>query len=144
MALLDDPVVEAPATLHLARIAWAGPLSVLTSLCAVHTVRFAVLHLPGVRHTSFALGWGAVTADTVILCSLAVIVFALTCAFYDGPVRRFRWIAFAALLVSFLPILATPDIGTIQTMIGVAAMHVAASVPCVTLLPWLVVRPRLS
>jgi hypothetical protein len=29
-------------------------------------------------------------------------------------------------------------VGNLATVLGIAAMHVAAYVPCVTLLPWLV------
>jgi len=136
--ILDEDAAEAAAPLRLSRVAWAGPLSVVTSLAGVHAVRYIGLQMPGVRRDSFALGWTAVTADTVVLCTLAVIVFTLTCAFYDRPFPRFRFIASGALLVSFLPILATPQIGNLQTIATVGAMHVAAYVPCVTLLPALV------
>ena|SRR5256885_1299245 len=135
MGLLDrDPLAEAP-TVEIGRIAWAGPLTVLTSLAAVHLVRQVVIRLPHVRPRSVAFGLVAVTADTAILCSIAVVVFTLVSAFHDNAVRRFRWIAFGALLVSFLPLVHTPEIGNVATVFAVGAMHVAAYLPCVTLLP---------
>ncbi|HEY2433527.1 MAG TPA: SdpI family protein [Vicinamibacterales bacterium] len=77
-----------------------------------------------------------ITADTAVLCTVAVIVFGLLSAFHDEPIRRFRWIAFGALLASFLPLVAAPEIGGIPTAFSVASRHVAAYLPCVTLLPW--------
>lgn len=138
MRIFDDDAV-AVAPLPLGRVVWAGPLTVAAALFGVHAVRYVALLTPGVRHDSFALGWTAVTADTTILCTAAVIVFTLTCAFHDRPVSRFRRIASAALLVSFLPILTTPQIGNLETIVAVAAMHVTAYAVCVTLLPGLVV-----
>jgi hypothetical protein len=135
MGLLDaDAAADAP-TVAIGRIVWAGPLTVLTSLAAVHLVRQVVIRLPHVRPRSVAFGLVAVTADTAILCSIAVLVFALVSAFHDHAVRRFRWIAFAALLVSFLPLVHAPEIGNLSTVFGIGAMHVAAYIPCVTVLP---------
>ncbi|HEY2431371.1 MAG TPA: hypothetical protein VGI12_01770 [Vicinamibacterales bacterium] len=139
LGLLDpDPVAAAPSV-ALGRIVWAGPLTVLTSLAAVHAVRQVVIRLPFVRAGSVAFRPLAVTADTVILCSLAVVVFTLVAAFHDGAGRRFRWIAFGALVASFLPLVHAPEIGDLPTVCGVASMHVAAYIPCVTLLPWITV-----
>jgi len=71
----------------------------------------------------------------VLLCTIAVVVFGFVSAFHDDAIRRFRWIASGALLASFLPLVHAPQIGDVPTLVGVAAMHVAAYVPCVTLLP---------
>jgi hypothetical protein len=73
-----------------------------------------------------------------------VVVFGLLSAFHDDAIRRFRWIAFGALLVSFLPLIAAPEFGNVATAFGVAAMHVAAYLPCVTLLPWATSSPHPS
>jgi hypothetical protein len=135
MGLLDADKVVSTLGVEMGRIVWAGPLTVATSIAAVHAVRQIVVRLPHVRTGSVAFGVIAVTADTAVLCTIAVAVFALLSAFHDDAVRRFRRIAFGALLVSFLPLLAGPDIGNVPTALGVAAMHVAAYVPCVTLLP---------
>jgi len=135
MALLDaDP--DAAPPLALGRLTWAGPATVLTSLSAVHAVRQIVLRLPRIQTGSPALRVVPVTADTVILCSIAVVVFTLVSAFHDDGIRRFRWIAFGALLVSFLPLVHAGPIADTPTAFGIGAMHVAAYVPCVTLLPW--------
>jgi hypothetical protein len=140
VGLLDaDPVTTGPAV-ATGRIAWAGPLTVLTAIAAAHAVRQVVIRLLHIRPDAMAFGVTAVTVDTAVLCTIAVMAFGVLSAFHDDPIRWFRWIAFGALLVSFLPIILTPEIGNVPTRVGVAAMHVAAYVPCVTLLPW-AVRP---
>ena len=135
MALLDAGGDISTPAVAIGRIAWAGPLTVVASIAAVHVVRQIVVRLPHVN-TRF-VGFGAIpaTADTTVLCSIAVIVFALVSVFHDDGIRRFRWIAFGALLVSFLPLMGTREISNVPTWLAVAAMHVAAYVPCVTLLP---------
>src|SRR5262249_50858544 len=95
-----------------------------------------VTRLPHVRGGAAPFSFIAVTADTALLTSIAVVVFVLIGAFHDDAIRRFRWIAFGALLVSFLPLVSFPELGNMPTTLCVAAMHVAAYVPCVTLLPW--------
>ena len=143
MGLLDpDPVTNAPAV-EVGRIAWAGPLTVMTSIAAVHLVRQVVIRLPHIQVASPALRIVPVTADTIILCSIAVVVFTLVSAFHDNPVPRFRWMAFGALLMSFLPLVNAGPIADAPTAFGIGAMHVAAYVPCVTLLPWAAV-PKTS
>src|SRR5947209_6808787 len=105
MTLLDADPADAGPAIAFVRLVWAGPLTVLTSLAAVHLVRQVVLRLPRIQAGSPALHVVPVTADTVILCSAAVVVFILVAAFHDDAIRRFRWIAFGALLVSFLPLI---------------------------------------
>jgi hypothetical protein len=136
MGLLDaDPVTDAPS-IAIGRFVWAGPLTVLTSLAAVHLVRQIVIRLPPVHADSAAFRIVPVTVDTTLLCTIAVFVYLLVGAFHDDAIRRFRWIAIGALLVSFLPLVNSPGIGDGPTLAGVGAMHVAAYLPCVTLLPW--------
>jgi len=144
MALLDAEPVAETSVVAMERIAWAGALTVLTSLAAVHLVRQVVMRLPPVSAKSVAFKVLPVTVDTALLCTIAVVVFGLVSAFHDDPVRRFRWIAFGALLVSFLPLVHAPEIGDLPTVAGIATMHIAAYVPCVTLLPWLAVSKRPS
>ena len=140
MGLLDTDPVDTAGSIALGRLAWAGPLTVAASLAAVHLDRQIVIRTPHIQTGSPALRVVPVTADTVILCSLAVVVFTLVAAFHDDGVRRFRWIAFGALLVSFLPLVNAGPIADATTAIGIGSMHVAAYVPCVTVLPWAVVR----
>jgi hypothetical protein len=73
---------------------------------------------------------------------MAVVVFTLVSAFHDDAVRRFRWIAFGALVVSFLPLVHAGPIADTPTAFGIGTLHVAAYIPCVTLLPRAVVPRR--
>ena len=144
MALLDTDSVDPGPAVALGRISWVGPLTVLTSLAAVHLVRQVVLRLPRMQTGSPALRGVPVSIDTILLCSIAVAVFTIVGAFHDDAVRRFRWIAFGALLVSFLPLVNAGPIADAPTAFGIGAMHVAAYVPCVTLLPWATVPTRVA
>jgi hypothetical protein len=138
--ILDSaaPVLTGPGLVS-GRLIWAGPLTVLTSVVAMHAVRLAATAALGFApgHLPVPLVWIPATADTVIFCGLGVVAFAIVDGFFDGnPVRNYRLVAFAALLVSFLPILMM--FGRNRSLaLAVALMHVAAYLPCVTLLPWL-------
>jgi hypothetical protein len=143
MTLLDSDTSAADTgpIVAIGRLLWAGPLTVIASVAAVLLVRLLVIRIPGVRSDATPLGLIAPTIDTVILISIAVVVFVQFCAFSDDPVRRFRRVALGALLVSFIPLVVTgrgPMIGGLPTTLALAAMHVAAYVPCVTLMPVLV------
>jgi hypothetical protein len=137
--ILDSTIPSNPSAPLVAteRVLWVGPLTVLTSVLAVQAVRLLVIQLPGVHTESVALGWVASTADTVILCTLAVLVLAGIGAFDDNPLRKFQQVAFAALLVSFLPAVIFSHGG--PTAIALIAMHVAAYIPCATLMPRLAI-----
>jgi hypothetical protein len=123
------------------RLLWVGPLTVLTSLAAVHAVRVLALTTVRVSDGSAlrgSLGWIAPTADTIILCSLAVVVFAIIGSFSDDPLRTYQRVALGALFASLLPIVIMAPRGMqgdVRIALTLAAMHVAAYVPCVTLMP---------
>jgi len=131
----DAPVVATE------RLLWVGPLTILTSIVAVHVVRLAaltVVRVPEGSPMSVSLGWIAPTADTIILCSLAVIVFAIIASFSDDPLRTFQYVAGGALLVSFLPALIMAPRGmngSVSVIVTLILMHIAAYVPCVTMMP---------
>jgi hypothetical protein len=146
MALLDmasAPTDEA-SVLATERLLWAGAVTVLTSIAAVLLVRLLVIRIPGVRGDSTAFGLVAPTIDTIILVSLAVLVFAGISISSDYPVRTFRRVAFGALLVSFVPLLVAlpPMLGGPPAAFALMMMHIAAYVPCVTLLPKLLTMKR--
>ena len=133
----NDTGVSAPPVVATERLFWVGPITVLTSLAAVHVVRLIALTRADVAPASpmrVSLGWIAPTADTVILCSLAVLVFAMVGGFSDDPFRAFQRVALGALLVSFLPIVMMMH-GNAGVMLTLGAMHLAAYIPCVTLMP---------
>lgn len=137
---LDVDVPSAPVV-ATERLLWIGPLTVLTSTVAVHVIRLAALtrvRVPEGSPMSVSLGWIAPTADTTILCSLAVIVYAIIASFSDDPLRTFQRVAAGALLVSILPILIMAPRGmngNVTVVVTLMLMHIAAYVPCVTMLP---------
>ena len=147
MTLLDTNISASDNVEVLAteRLLWVGPVTVLTSIAVVLLVRLLVIQIPGVPADSTPLGLIAPTIDTAILVSLAVLVFAGITASSDHPVRTFRRVAFGALLVSFVPLLVVgrgPMIGGLPTALALGAMHVAAYIPCVTLLPMLLTMKK--
>ncbi len=69
---------------------------------------------------------------TVILCTAAVIVFALVGRFAKNPIRTYVIISSVFLVISFLPDLAVPSMGTAMPganwgyAIALMIMHVVA------------------
>src|SRR4051812_38551692 len=113
MALLDADSSASAPEVAVARITWAGPLTVIASIAVVHVVRQVVRRLPDIHSDAAMFGVVPVTLDTTILCTIAVFTFFLISAFNDEAIRRFRWIAFGALLVSFLPLIHFPALGNL-------------------------------
>lgn len=123
--------------LDITRVLGFGPLVLLASITCVHLARLLVIRIPGVDARSAPLGIAAPTIDTWILVTVAIFVYVAVATSADRPARRFRRVAFVALLVSFLPLLIAVKAGKGPTAAALAIMHIAAYVPTVTLLPWL-------
>ena len=145
MILDADTIITTTPAISPRRLAWAGSVTVLICVIAVHAVRLAalsVMRLPSDR-LPLPLLWIPATVDTVLFCGLGVVVFAVIDGFVDAhPLRTYRLVAFAALIVSFLPLLIISRGafgGGPSIAVAVAMMHTAAYVPCVTLLPRLAV-----
>jgi hypothetical protein len=94
------------SSLQLKKIWWAGPLTVLTAIIGVLTVRaIAMAILP----PPYAPGLATLILPiilTFILCTGAVLVFALVGRFAKNPVRSYLSISFVFLIISFLPDIA--------------------------------------
>ena len=76
---------------------------------------------------------------TAVLVSGAVLVFGMCVQFAAHPLRTYRRIALAALLVSFVPnvaavVLLRPSVDW-PSMTALMVMHVVASAVSVTMLP---------
>ncbi len=143
--LQPDGQLAAPVVVAIDRLLWVGPLSIATSLVCVHAVRLIAINLMTLPSAT-PLGWIAPTADTVILCGLAIVVFLMVAGFADDGRRSWQLVAFGALMVSFIPLLTVVGIGrerSTEIAATLACMHIAAYIPCVTLLPKLalVVQP---
>jgi hypothetical protein len=86
---------------------WAGPLTVLAAVIGVLIVRSLAMTIlpppyrPGLEMIIISI------LLTVILCTTAVIVFALVVRFTKNPVRNYLIISSVFLVISFLPDIAT-------------------------------------
>jgi len=131
------------------RIWWAGLLGVFAALACnliARALLFGILPLP---EQFPPLQPTAIAIFTVIGTGLAAIVFALVVRFTAAPIRVFRLIAIAALVVSILPNLAlmanpssAPFPGGSALAYGVLCIfHGIAAVVCVVVLTTLTKKP---
>lgn len=89
-------------TLQTKKLWWAGPLTVLAAILGVLVVRMIAVtlipppYLPG-------LGWVMPIILTTILCTGAVLVFAVVARFAKNPIRTYLIISAVFLVISFVP-----------------------------------------
>jgi Family of unknown function (DUF6069) len=123
---------------RLRRLFWLGPLTILASIVGVLIVRVLAVVILHPNPTPMSLGWVLPIIFTFILVTGAVLVFAITARFAKDPIRTYQIIAFAFLLLSFLP-----DIGFARSPMPGASwpnafalmfMHVVAWAISVTML----------
>jgi hypothetical protein len=94
------------SSIQLKKLWWVGPLTVLAAILGVLIIRaiaMAILPQP------YAPGLDMILLPiilTLVLCSSAVLVFALAGRFAKNPVRTYIMIASIFLIISFLPDLA--------------------------------------
>ena len=85
---------------------WVGPLTVLASVIGVLIVRsiaMAILpppYAPGLEMIAISI------VLTVVLCTAAVIVYALVARYAKNPIRTYIIISSVFLVISFLPDIA--------------------------------------
>ena len=106
---------------------WLGPLTILSSIAAVLATRHVGILIVR-RPTRFdMLGAGPSILDTAVLVTIAIFVFAaIASSSAEKPRRRYRAVAFAALLVSFLPDLLLLRSAPWPPVAILMAEHVAA------------------
>jgi len=115
------------------RIIWLGPLTILSAIAAVLATRWAGLKAVTLPRRFEPLGVGPTVVDTFILVTIAVFVFATVAGSGRAhPRRRYRIIAFACLLVSFVPDLLITATWPLKSLL--IAEHVAAWLVTVELL----------
>jgi len=118
------------SAIQLKKLWWVGPLTVLAAIIGVLIVR-AIAML--ILHPPYAPGLAMIMLPivlTLILCTGAVIVFALVGRFAKNPVRTYIIISAVFLVVSFLPDIAVasapfPGAGWAYS-ITLMIMHVVA------------------
>jgi hypothetical protein len=130
-------------SLQLKKLWWAGPLTVLAAIAGVLIVRVIAVAILQPDPLPISLGWIAPIAFTLVLCTGAVIVFALVGRFAKNPLRTYQIIAFVVLLLSLLPDMAYAGSGmpgaNWSSAIALMIMHVVAWAITVTLLERLTV-----
>lgn len=126
------------SSIQLKKIWWAGPLTVLTAILGVLTVRaVAMTILPPPYAPGLAMLMLPIIL-TFILCTSAVLVFALIGRFSKNPVRAYLIISSIFLVISFLPDIAVaaapfPGAGWPYS-ITLMVMHMVAGVITVYML----------
>jgi Family of unknown function (DUF6069) len=120
------------SSIQMKKLWWVGPLTVLAAVIGVLIVRaIAVAILPPPYAPGLAMIMVPIVL-TVILCTGAVIVFALVGRFAKNPVRTYIIISSVFLAISFLPDLAVPSMGAAMPganwgyAITLMIMHVVA------------------
>ena len=86
------------------RMLWLGPLTILSSIAGVLVTRRVGLVIVQRPPRFDMLSVGPSIIDTFVLVTIAIFVFtAIVSSAATRPRRRYRAVAFVALLVSFLP-----------------------------------------
>lgn len=106
---------------------WLGPITVVSSVLAVLATRRAALMIVTRPPRFDMLSIGPSILDTAVLVTIAMFVFAsVASSGVERPRRRYRIIAFIALLVSFLPDLLLLRSAPWTPVAVLMAEHVAA------------------
>ena len=139
-------MTNAASPIQLRRLLWVGPLTVLASVIGVLIVRaIAMAILPPPYAPGLAMIMISIVL-TVVLCSAAVVVFALVGRFAKKPIRTYIIISSIFLVISFLPDLAVPSMAAVMPganwgyAITLMIMHVVAGFITVYMLIKLTVR----
>ena len=86
------------------RMLWLGPATILGSIAAVLATRWSALQIVTRPPRFDMLGVGPSVIDTFVLVTIAIFVSsAIVSSGKPRPRRRYRIVAFVALLVSFAP-----------------------------------------
>lgn len=124
--------------IQIRRLLWLGPLTILASILGVLIVRTLAVAILHPSPTPMSLGWVLPILFTLVLVTGAVLVFALVARYAQNPIRTFQIIAFAFLLISFLPDIAfaqAPMPGANwPNAVALMIMHVTAWAICVAML----------
>ena len=130
--------MKSATSLELRKLFWVGPLTVLAAIIGVLIVR-TIARL--ILQPPYAPGLAMIMIPivlTFILCSAAVLVFALVGRFTKNPVPTYIIISFVFLIISFLPDIAAasmrmPGAGWPYS-ITLMIMHVVAGLITVSML----------
>ena len=131
-------MLKSANSVELRKLWWAGPLTVLAAIVGVLIVR-AVARI--ILQPPYAPGLEMIMIPivlTLVLCTAAVLVFALVGRFAKKPVRTYLIISFVFLIISFLPDIAAASMrmpgGGWPYSITLMIMHVVAGLITVSVL----------
>jgi len=109
------------------RMVWLGPLTIVSAVIAVLATRRAGLAVIARPPRFDMLSIGPSVFDTFVLVTIAMFVFsAIASSGTSRPRRRYRVVAFVALLVSFVPDLLLLRAAPWPPIAILMAEHVAA------------------
>lgn len=122
----------------LSRFASLGVLTVFASIGVVLLIRAVSITLLQPAPTFLPLAVFPPILDTAILVTWAVVVFAVMLRFVSDPIRKFKILAGAFLLLSFLPDIALLKWhvwgATLGYVLVLVLMHIGAWATCITML----------
>jgi hypothetical protein len=131
-------IQQSHADFSLSRFAGLGSLTVFASIGVVLLIRAVSVTLLHPAPTFVPLGVFPPILDTAILVTWAVVVFGVMLRFVSDAIRKFKMLAGAFLLLSFLPDLALLKWhvwgATLGYVLVLVLMHIGAWATCVTIL----------
>src|SRR5687768_15552866 len=126
---------------NMRSILWAGPAAIVAATIVNLFIREIGVAVGAVPTDLFLLQPAGIIGSTIVQTLAAVIVFALVARFSSRPVWLYTRIAAAALLLSYVPLIALGS-GVMQmgvtvsgaTLAVMAVMHLVSAVTVVGLL----------
>ncbi len=132
--------MECQGEIESPRFLWVAALTIAVSVIAVLAVRAAAVRILHPSPTFVPLAFGPPIIDTIVCVIVAIFVF-LKISSYPNCVRLWRYVATAALVLSFLPDVLLPISrsmgGGWPEACALMIMHIVVWAICVTLLPGL-------
>lgn len=139
--------MEPAGEIESSRFLWVAALTMAVSVMAVLAVRTAAVCILHPRPTFEPLGFGPPTIDTILCVIVAIFVF-LKISSYPNAMRLWRYVAAAALVLSFVPDVLLAIFhgmgGGWPEACALMLMHIVVWAVCVTLLPGLAFTTRSS
>jgi hypothetical protein len=96
-------MTKTASPVQLGKLWWVGPLTVVASIIGVLIVRSVAM---AISPPPYAPGLAMIIIPivlTLVLCTAAVLVFALVARFTKNPIRTYLIISSIFLVISFLP-----------------------------------------
>ena len=143
----SNTTIQRNDNVSMRRLLWVGPLTAVVAAIANIVVREIGVVLGAIPSDLMILQEPGVAGSTIIQVLLGVLVFAGIAKFARRPIRTFRIVAIAALVLSLLnPIMVLTGafpIGvsiSIATMLAMMVMHIVAAVITIWMLTNLTVE----